>query len=264
MSSFFKALKGGVSGFLSGGPGGALLGAGLSVLGAKKGADINVDAQQKSMQNNWRFMERKGLTPQEIAGSGAAGGVSSSAGNTLGNQAGAFAQQALQHRQEVRERDKDRAVALRGQNLGLQQTQLAANASVQSSGIAAGASRYSSDNSRAVAEMNNALSRDRFQNIDLPDALRRSVTESPAWKRLQILAGMGVDNMIGTAIGNKYGLDPMDPDALSSMSASDFRKMVTEIYGIQSRIFGESAGSATVISNGLNEAGASLGRLVGR
>jgi len=208
----------------------------------------------KNLSDKYSFLEGKGLTPQEIAGSGLSAQGGPGAGQVLGNQAAEQARQLRQQRYDEKQRNLDRAVALRGQDTSLQNTQIAAGANVQSSAIAAGANRYSSDNSRAVAEMNNALARDTYENVTLPDALRKSVTEAPAWKRLQILAGMGVDNMIGTAIGNKYGLDPMDPDALSRMSDSQFRKMVTEIYGIQSRIFGETAGAATVIGNGVNEA----------
>jgi len=234
-----------------------------SILGAGVGAEIDRNRDSNALRDKYNYLERKGLTPQEIAGSSFGANPSTTSANTLGNQAAEMAKLKAQQRYDEKQRTADRAIAVRAQDVSTANTQVAANANVQSSALAAGASRYSSDSSRAVAEMNNALARDRFTNIEIPDALRKAVTESPTWQRLRILAGMGVDNMIGTAIGNKYGLDPMDPDALSNMSDSDFRKMVTEIYGLQSRIFGETAGSATVVGNGLSEIGSSIGRLLG-
>jgi len=240
-----------------------MLGLVKSVLGAGIGSMIDRDRDSGALRDKYNYLERKGLTPQEIAGSSFGASPSTTSANTLGNQAAEMAKLKAQQRYDEKQRTADRAIAVRAQDVSTANTEVAANANIQSSALAAGASRYSSDNSRAVAEMNNALARDRFVNVELPDALRKSITESPNWQRLRILAGMGVDNMIGTAIGNKYGLDPMDPDALSQMSASDFRKMVTEIYGLQSRIFGETAGSATVVGNGLSEIGSSIGRFLG-
>jgi len=234
-----------------------------SILGAGIGARIDRDRDSGALRDKYNYLERKGLTPQEIAGSSFGANPSTTSANTLGNQAAEMAKLKAQQRYDEKQRTADRAIAVRAQDVSTANTQVAADANIRSSAMAAGASRYSSDNSRTIAEMNNALARDRFTNIEIPDALRKAVTESPTWQRLRILAGMGVDNMIGTAIGNKYGLDPMDPDALANMSDSDFRKMVTEIYGLQSRIFGETAGSATVIGNGLSEIGSSIGRFLG-
>jgi len=251
--SFFAPIIAGVGSLFSK----AAIGAGAkAVLGSVAGGAINRHFNRAGQRDSFEYMESKGLTPQEIAGSGAAGQGSSGVGNVLGNQAAELERIRRQQQYDEKQRNMDRQIALRGQDMGLKQTQTAANASITSSALSAGASNYASDQSADIARMNNALARDTYQNITLPAALRNAVTQAPAWERARIMAQMGVDNMIGTAIGNKYGLNPMDPRALSSMSDSDFRKMVTEIYGVQSRIFGESAGAATVIGNGMSEIGA--------
>jgi len=196
---------------------------------------------RKSLNDQWSYMEGKGLTPQEIVGS-ASPGRGSSASSVLGNQAAAAAMQRKQQKFEAAERDKDRAIAMRGQDTQVQTAQLSS-----------GASRYGSDVQAKIAAGKLALERDQFDNITLPDALRRSVTESPSWKRRQIMAQMGVDNMIGTIISARYGVDPMDHERMRELSDSDFRKIVTAIYGLQSNIFAETAGAATVVDNGVSE-----------
>lgn len=249
VGSFFGGSgKGGQKGG-SGGSSGSFLGS-LFRGGASAvlGGSIDRKFDQSARSDQYSFLADKGLTPQEIAGSGFGDGRGSQSGTILGNQLLAQQQAERQQAYDRAERAKDRAVAMRGQDASLASSQISANASV-----------YSSDTSSRVAEMNNALQRDVFENVTLPDALRRSVTESPPWKRAQIMATMGVDNMIGTAIGNKYGLNPMDPSALASMSQGDFNRMVSEIYGLQSNIFGEAAGAAQIGTTGL---GLSFGQSV--
>ena len=228
----------------------AAAGGAVSFLGSVLGGRQDRKRDQQALGDRYDFLESKGLTPQEIAGSGAAsGGPSGAAAQVLGNSATKMAQLAEQQRYDQEQRELDRQVAIRGQDASIQNTQTAANASIASSSLSAGATRYSSDNAVSIAEMNNALARDRFNNIDLPQALNRLVTTAPAWERARIMAQMGVDNMIGTAIGNKYGLNPMDPAALENMSETQFKQMVTDIYGIQSTLFGEAAGAVAIGSN---------------
>jgi len=232
-----KALlgKGGLSAFA-----GSMVKGGI---GSLLGSAINRHSDREGMRDRWSYMESKGLTPQEIAGSGAAGGGASSAGNTLGNQAAQQDAIAAQQAYDEEQRALDRAVQVRAQDVSARNTETAANASITSSSLSAGASRNAAATSERIAQMRNALDRGIYENVTLPDALRRSVTESPGWKRAQIMAGMGVDNMVGTAIGNKYGLNPMDPAALDNMSDDQFMRMVTEIYGLQSNIFSEGSGA---------------------
>lgn len=196
---------------------------------------------RESSQAQYGFLESKGLTPQEIVG-GSMPGQSGSGGAVLGNNYSAQLLQAKQQSYDHLQRQLDRQVAMRGQDTSLQNAR-----------TSAGASMYASDNSRRSAVDRISLDRDRFRNIDLPVGLNRILTTTPEWERTRIMAQMGVDNILGTAIANEFGVDPFDKDSLSSMSQSEFREMVRRIYGYQSNVFGETAGASTVIGEGASE-----------
>lgn len=201
-------------------------------------------------------LEALGLTPTEIAGAGAgAGGAAASGGNVLGNQAGSMTLQRQQQKFENEQRDKDRAVILQGQQTGLAQAQLSAQATLGAAAQSAGASRYGTDASERLGMARIALEEDRFRNVDLPESLNRQVTNAPAWERQRIMAQMGVDNIIGTAIANKYGLNPMDADALKGMSETQFNAMVRDIYGLQSNVFSEASGGKILLEESAGTGG---------
>lgn len=70
------------------------------------GAFVSNYMDQRKMENNFGFLEDKGLTPQEIAGGGG-GGKAASSGNTLGS--GPATELAAQQKLVVEEKAKDRA-----------------------------------------------------------------------------------------------------------------------------------------------------------
>ena len=210
---------------------------------AKSGAAIDRATAAGMLQDRFEVGKQYGLTPQESMGLSSAGGTGA-ATSILGNQA---AQQEMQQREQAfaaAERAKDRMVQLRGQDVGLAQAQTSANASIASSGMMARASMYGSDVNARTAASRLALDREEFENVRLPAALRDAVTQAPEWKRMQILASMGVDNMMATSLGQMFGLNPMDPSAVRGMSQNEFYRMAQAVYGMQSNVFKEGSGAS--------------------
>jgi hypothetical protein len=236
--------------------GGWLSGVGTAVLGGA--TDRYFD--RKARDDQFNYLRSQGLTPVEIAGSGFGDGRASGGQAVLGNQ---MAQQEAMQRQQDYDREQralDRAVAIRAQDTGLAQSQLSAQATLGAASMSSDASRYSSDTQRLIAEGRLAIERDRFDKLELPKGLNDIVTSSPDWKRQQLLATMGVDNMIATVIAGARGIDIMDPDTLEAMTDEQFRDLVIQIYGLQSTIFRESAGPTTIIDNAINSLRDTLGR----
>jgi len=107
------------------------IGAGAkAVLGGVASGVLGNHFDAAKQRESYNFLDSRGLTPQEIAGSGAAGQGQSGVGQVLGNQFNALQSQRVQHAYEAAERDKDRAVAMRAQDT-------AAQATVTSAGISA-------------------------------------------------------------------------------------------------------------------------------
>lgn len=127
------------------------------------GNAIDRRKDQNSMADRWNYMDKQGLTPQEIAGSAAAGGIGSSgSAQILGNQMQAAQQQQTELDFLQGQKDLDRKLIERGQDMGLLQTQTAAAATL-------GAARTS---------IEPALGRMDFQNaLDQANALLASTKE---------------------------------------------------------------------------------------
>lgn len=224
-----------------------------AVIGSAVGRSLDRKYDQKSREDQFQFYTDRGATLQEILGAGGINPAASPASTVLGNQMAELQRQKREQEYQQRERDKDRAIAMRGQDVSALNTQTAANASIASSGIAAGASRYSTDASERIASARLALDQNRFSQLELPQGLQNLVTSTPEWKRQELMARMGVDNALATAILGSKGIDVMDPNTLRNMSTSEFRQLVRDIYGYQSRVFGESAGAATIVREGAQE-----------
>jgi len=110
-----------------------------SAVTSKLGASLDRSNARKDYQNQ-RGM---GFTHSEIAGSGGAG-ASGTSETVMGNQANQFLSQKRQQDYEAEQRNIDRAVTMRGQDVAS-----------QNAAIAAGASRYSSDTQRDIQSMHN-------------------------------------------------------------------------------------------------------------
>jgi len=223
------------------------------VLGSIAGGFVNSFFSKKDQRDKYNYLDSKGLTPQEIAGSSGSAGASSGVGNVLGNQQAELTRIREQQAYDERQRNLDRAVAVRSQDTSLQAAR-----------TSAGAQMYGADVNARTAAGRLSLDRDTFDNVTLPDALRRSVTESPAWQRSKILASMGVDNILATEVANSFGVNPMDSSAVTSMSQGEFMEMVKMIKGMQSNIFTEGAGAAMTLGSGMSGLASGVRSLGGR
>jgi len=244
MAGFLAPIIAGIGGLFTKG---AVTTGAKAVLGGVASGLIGSAFDRKKQSDSYNYLEGKGLTPQEIAGSGAAGQGSSGVGQVLGNQFNQLQSQRIEQAFAERERDKDRALQIRAQDTGLRQSQ-----------ISAGAQIYGANTQAQIAAGQLDLQRDRYSNIEMPQALREAITNSPSWKRTQILASMGVDNILGTSIAQRFGVNPMDSNAVKAMSQAEFLQMARTIYGMQSNAFGETSGAAIQLQ-GASQALPSMG-----
>lgn len=235
------AIFGGIPGWVS------------SAMGTMVGGVADRFNDRRARKNEWDFYRGQGATIPEIMGSGGVGTGSQTGSTVLGNQQAELNRIKMQQSYDREQRNLDRAVLMRGQDAGIQQA-----------GISAGASRYGADVSERIAMAKLDLEKDRYASIELPRGLNEIVTTAPDWKRQELLAKMGVDNALATAIMGSKGIDIMDPNTLQDMSTQEFRQLIRDIYGYQSRVFGESAGAATIVGEGLDEAASAGGSLWNR
>jgi hypothetical protein len=226
---FLSAIGGLIAGKIFGGS--AIAKAIGGAVGSFLGNRIGASEDRRNARLDYEQQRSLGFTHSEIAGAGGAG-----AGDTsqaiMGNQATQFEAQRRQQEYEMQERDKDRMVAMRGQD-----------AQVQSSQISAGASMYGADVQSRIAQGKLALEQRRFDNIQLPQALNDLATTTPEWKRQELLARMGVDNVVATTIAGSMGIDIMNPDSLNDLSEKQFIDLIRTVYGLQSYVFRESSGA---------------------
>lgn len=230
----------------------AALGVVSGFIGSKLGAGIDRKSARDQRADQFAQYGALGLTPQEIIG-GAAGGTAQGNSTVLGNQAAELAKQQMTMEFQKDQKDKDRALISQGQQVQMANAQTMANASMANAQTAAGASMYGSDTQGKIASAKLALEQDKFKNVQLPQALNDLATSTPDWKRQELLARMGVDNILATAIAGARGIDVMDPATLDKLSDIEFKELVIDIYGMQSHIFGETAGASKIIGDGVNE-----------
>jgi len=213
------------------------------VLGALAGGAINSIFGRKDMRDKWSFMEGKGLTPQEIAGSSASAGASSGVGNVLGNQQAELTRLQRQQAYDEKQRNLDRAVAVRSQDMSL----------------------ASAEASAAPMHGRNAIDRNRLNLIDAPRAAQDLITSSPEFRLRQLQMQMGPDNVYAEGLLKRYGLS-LNDDSIAKASPETWNAFVRDFQSYRSQVATEAAGAATALgsgagglSSGLEKAGSVLG-----
>lgn len=261
LSSAWKAVKGVAKsvftgGGLLGGPsvfggivGNVLGGIGSSIIGSR----LNRRADQRAMKQQFDFYKNQGATLSEIMGNGGVSGDSGNGQAIMGNQLNQVMAQKRQQNFEMREREKDRAIQLASIEAGMQNQATAANAQMQSAGMAASANRYSADQQFQTALNRLNLDRDRFSKVDLPKAWRDSINEDPERVKQRIMAQMSADNMFATAVGHHFGVDPFE--GVKGASKEELMEMARYIYGVQSTLFSNSAGASVAVDDGVRSLG---------
>jgi hypothetical protein len=222
----------------------------LGAAGSYLGGRIDRHFDQKARSDEYEYLASKGLTPQEIVGGSIGGGRSSAAGVVLGNQANAMESQRRQQAHEQRQRDLDRAVAIRAQDTGLAQTQISASASLGSAALSAGAARYGADLRRATD-----LARLEIDTMRLPFELRnlanQNETSSPQFQRFLKMLSMSPTNVAAANAAMALPFDPLDPDAVAAATPQERADVMKILLAMSSTSYREAVGAGAAFEDAI-------------
>ena len=151
-SGFLGALGGLIAGKLFGG--GAIAKGIGTFAGNLLGRRIGASEDRRNARLDYRQQRELGFTHSEIAGSGGAGAGETSQ-TIMGNQQTQFEAQRRAQEFEMMERDKDRAVSMRAQDMGLQSAQVSAGATLGAARTAYEASFHSANTQYDIAALHN-------------------------------------------------------------------------------------------------------------
>lgn len=151
-SGFLGALGGLIAGKLFGG--GAIASTLGTAAGDFIGRRIGASEDRRDARLDYEQQRDLGFTHSEIAGSGGAV-AGDSAQAIMGNQQTQFEAQRRAQQFEMQERDKDRAVSMRAQDLGLQSAQTSAGATLGAARLNYDASFHSANTQYDIASLHN-------------------------------------------------------------------------------------------------------------
>lgn len=225
------SLFGGGSSSSGGGVGNFLGNLGGSYLESRIMGNLDYQFKQQAAEDNIRRMQALGLTPQEIAGSPAAGGMTAS-GPTLGNAP------ATQLATQQQEREKDRQLERQKMATSLAQTEMQTRATLGAAQTAANASTYATD-IRANTDANRlSFDKDQFELTlqrhphELKKLANEAHTSSGAFITYMKALGMSAENLKATAIYAKWesqGFDILDPEDWASATDGDRDEVMREL-----------------------------------
>ena len=189
----------------------------------KRGIQLEDESYMRRAEYDWEKADERGLTPQEFYGSSAAGGSSSSSGNVLGNSATQLDVKRMDMDFQAREKQKDRETEIRKAE------------------ISAGATKYSANIQKMIADDKIDLSRKTFEQVTLPQAaaqiglteqetlkmINDVVTSTPDFVRAKILLQMGVENTIQTSLLQRLGVDITSAEAMGNLSDEQFQNLLS-------------------------------------
>ena len=220
------------------------------------GAGAEYQFSKRAAQDNIRRMQKLGLTPQEMVGGSAGGGMSAS-GPVLGNAP------AMQAAVEQREREKDRQLERERIGAGIYQTQTQAQATLGAAETAARASIYSTDTTANTAADRLGFDREQFQltvekhPAELQKLANEAITSSPGFLQYMKALGMSAENLRATAIYQKWasqGFDVLDPEDWASATDGERKMVIREMTAHAATIYTEGHGAL----QGASEVGGAL------
>ena len=221
------------------------------VLGGFLGEYFNERAANRNIQR----MQRLGLTPQEMVGGSAGGGMSASP-PVLGNVP------AMQAAVEQREREKDRELERERIGAGIYQTETQAKATLGAAETAARASMYGADvqQSTALAQLEQRKIVDSFQvqqiaaqtDRVLQDTRFEADLHDERWERL--FATMGPENVMASTMAVLNGVDI--ESVLKGVEADQatkarLRAYIRHVTGTKSHVATEMSGAWHTIGDNL-------------
>lgn len=192
---------------------------------------IGEHLNNRAADRNIRRMRNLGLTPQEMVGGSAGGGMSASP-PVLGNVP------AMQAAVEQREREKDRQLERERIGAGIYQTETHAKATLGAAETAARASIYSTDTTANTAADRLGFDREQFQltvekhPAELQKLANEAITSSPGFLQYMKSLGMSAENLRATAIYQKWasqGFDVLDPEDWASATDGERKQVIREM-----------------------------------
>ena len=227
---------------------------------------MDYNFRKRAADDNINRLRAMGLTPQEIAGTGAAGGASTS-GPTLGNGP------ATQIMNAQNEREKDRQLERDKMRTGLLQTQMQTQATLGSAQIGANANIYATD-TRAKTD-SNRLQFDREQFAltmekhphQLQKLVNDAMTSSAGFVTYMKALGMSAENLRASGIYTKWqsqGFDILDPQDWRSATPSDRQRVMRDMLQQSSALYREGHGAVSGAFEEFRKAPQALRNLLGQ
>ena len=203
-SGFLGPLFGAIAGKLFGG---GIIAKGIgTAVGTILGSRLGAREDRRNAALDYQQQRRLGFTHSEIAGSGGAG-----AGETgqavMGNQMTQFEAQRRAQEFEMQERDKDRLVSMRAQDMGLQQSQVNAGAMLGAARLNYDASFHQANTQFDIAAMHNDRAWQQMANDWANNNPQLNI-------RLKQMT-MGVENVQMDLLLMRHKLTPQDMDGIS-------------------------------------------------
>lgn len=236
----------------------------------RKGVTLGNDLDLRNQKEMFDYRINQGLsagmTPYEMymGPAGGAGGGTTGSGQVLGNQAGAqqLESQRLNQADEIarRENTADRVTDLAKTAMQTEAqkdvAEISAGATLGAAGISAEASRYQADLVNKIQQGQLDLSTRSFEEDTLPRLaamlelneyevklkIEQIATNTPKFKRAQLLLQMGVDNTTNTLLQKRFGINPANDEEIQALSEEQFRNVLAVFTAAGSTIHREGQG----------------------
>lgn len=223
----------------------AALGIGSSILGSK----LDVKSGRDKLRANTRYLQSLGLTPQEIVGSPAVGGTSTSAASQSLTNNNSQYQQALLQTQQQRD-----ATVLQSQTQ-LQTAKIAADAQIRAKELEVGATTRGQDLTRQsvldqlaqTKQLTDAQSLKIRADTDLAvqEFSQKREVHNERWERL--FATMGPDNVMASVFAAMHNIPIKDIlMGVPPANRESMRQYIDAVIAARSRYRSEFLGASEV------------------
>jgi hypothetical protein len=252
------------------------------------GNDLDMENQKEMFDYRINQGKEAGLTPYEMfmGPAGGAGGGTTGSGSVLGNQPGQLAAAQMQARAQAASNRTELLAAQMQNRTQLAQSAISAaaqlgtakiqsGANIESSNISADASKYKTDLDFLMNSRKLALTRERFNRIDLPQAaanigktyqetkelINRVATSDPEFMVMMKRLQMGPQNVLVEYAINNFGFNPLDKESVQNASNEKKRNFLGLVLGSQSVAVREAFGTSMGLGMGYGQAKDTLGNM---
>lgn len=210
------------------------------------GNQLDMSNQKEMFDYRISQGKKAGMTDYEMfmGPAGGGGGGTTGSGGTLGNTENQRNIAQNQRNQELIQRAMDRDTQLK-------QTQMQTSAQIATAQIAAGQSRYNTDQTIGLGTKNYELKQREFDEVTLKrasaalkltqaqtsKALNDATTSAPSFVKFMKMLSMGTDNVLATAIQNFNGVNLVDPESVAKLTDEQRSKILKQILANQSGLY---------------------------